>query len=401
MAENKLSDRKIKTLKPIEKEQNVGDGGGLWLRIQPSTKGGAKTWYYRYTHGGKPKRFTIGQYPGITLADARKKRNDAREVLAYGRDPAKFSGASKDAYSVRELAELWQDTILSNHADGGDKIIRALEHDLLPSLGDQAVTTVTYDQIIDLIEIIVERGAKTQASKVLSFARQMFAFGVRRRLLQADPAAGIRGKDVGAAEKSRDRHLTWKELKQLAQQIDHAGLHERIKAALWIHLATGVRPIELRIARLEHLDLEKREWVLPQTKNRSEHLIHLSYFAVGWFKVLIEYEEDGWLLSGTKCGKPASDGFLRKLLGERIGTVTRTKPTEFRRTLELHGGPWRLQDLRRTMATRMGDLGVSPQVIDACLNHKPRGVTGVYQRQTYIKERAQAFDLWGQELSSL
>ena len=116
MAENKLSDRKFSTIKPTSKEQNVGDGGGLWLPVQPINKGGAKSWYFRYTHGGKQKRFSFGQYPGIKLAGARNRRNDAKETLAVGRDPAKFSGASSDAYSVRDLAELWRDTILSNHA---------------------------------------------------------------------------------------------------------------------------------------------------------------------------------------------------------------------------------------------------------------------------------------------
>jgi len=90
--------------------------------------------------------------------------------------------------------------------------MRGLEYDLLLFIGDQAVTTITYDQVISILEIIVDRGAKTQASKVLSWARQTFAFGVRRRRLQSDPAAGIRSRDVGAGEKSRDRYLSWGEL---------------------------------------------------------------------------------------------------------------------------------------------------------------------------------------------
>jgi integrase len=401
MAENKLNDRKVSTIKPTTKEQNFGDGGGLWLRVQPIKRGGAKSWYYRYTHGGKEKRFTFGQYPDLKLAAARSRRNDAREVLALGRDPAKFSGASRDAYSVRELAELWRDTILISHADKGAKIMRGLEKDLLASIGDQAVTTVTYDQIIELLETVVDRGAKTQASKVLSWARQMFAFGVRRRIIQADPASGIKSKDVGAGEKSRDRHLSWKELDQFSLQIKNAELPERIEAALWLLLATGVRTIELRSAKVEHIDLNKKEWVIPKTKNSSEHLVHLSDFSVKKFKVLLASSEDGWLLPGSRPKQPICESFLRKCIGDRIGTVNREKPTEFYGSLALSGGPWRLHDCRRTMATRMGDLGISPQVIDACLNHKPKGVTAVYQRQTYIKERRHAFDLWGQKLTSL
>jgi integrase len=408
--------RKIKTIKPSFKEQNVGDGGGLWLRVQPIGKGGAKSFYFRYTHGRKQKRFTFGQYPGLSLADARSRRNDAREAIALGRDPAKFSGASRDAYTVRELAELWRDTVLCDHADEGDKIMRALEKDVLKSIGDQAVTTVTYDQIVQILEEIVDREAKTQSSKLLSHIRQMFAFGVRRQLLRADPVAGIRSKDVGAGEKSRDRHLSWGELDQLAVQMKNSGLAEHVEAALWILLLTGVRPIELRFAKTKHLDFERKEWVLPKTKNNSEHLVHLSSFSVRMFKVLLKYSTDGWLLPGSKPKEPVSESFLRKIIGDRIGTVNRkeykkskktkkikitNKSTEFYGTLALSGGPWRLQDCRRTMATRMGDLGVAPEVIDAALNHKMKGVTGVYQRQAYLQERKHAFNLWGKKLEEI
>jgi integrase len=402
MAENKLSDRKVASIKPLSKEQNISDGGNLWLRVHPESKGGGKSWYLRYKHGGKPKRLTFGKYPIIRLGEARQLRDDARKVLASGRDPAKFSGASKDAYSVRGLVDLWHENVLVNHADGGDKVMRGLKKDVLSAIGGQAVTTVTHDQIIAILKNIVkDRKAKTQASKVLSWLKQLFAFGIRMRVVQADPVSGIRAKDVGAGEKSRTRNLSWKELKLLAQQIAGAGLPERIEAALWLLLATGVRSIELRHARIEDIDLERREWIIPETKNESEHLVHLSEFALHWFNVLSKYEEGGWLLAGSRPGKPVSDTLLRKIIGERISTVHRKKGTQYFGALILSGKPWCLHDCRRTMATRMGDLDISPEVIDACLNHKRQGVSGVYQRQLYMKERHHAFNIWGDKLKQI
>jgi integrase len=397
---NKLTDRKINAIKATEKEQNIGDGGGLWLRVQSRKNGGGRSFYIRCNYGGKAKRFSIGQYPAISLAKAREERDRAKEALAMGRDPAVFSRTTVGVGTVRGLADTWQKTVLSTHADGGAKIIGHFEHDIFPFIGDQPASTVTHDQIVTLIEAIVQRGAKVKASKVLSWLRAMYAFGIRRRIVQADPTAGLRAKDVGAGEFARSRNLSWLEIEELGKKIPKAGLPRRIEAALWALLATGCRPGELRLAKTEHTDLQKREWWLPETKNNTEHVIHLSDFAVKQFTVLLEYSEHGWLLAGRRPGKPVSDSFLRKLIGDRISTVHRSKTTQYFGTLRLSNGPWRLHDLRRTMASRMGDLGVSPHVIEACLNHMPPGIRAVYQRQEYLTERQQAFDQWGQALAS-
>lgn len=397
---NKLTDRKIKSIKPTDKEQNFGDGGGLWLRVLPSQKGGGKSFYMRCNYAGKAKRFSVGGYPAISLAKAREARDKVKEALAEGRDPAIFTNVSVDVNTVRGLAETWQQSVLSSHADGGAKIIGHFEHDIFPFIGDQPASTVTHDQIVTLIEAIVQRGAKVKASKVLSWLRAMYAFGIRRRLVQTDPTAGLKAKDVGAGEFARSRNLSWKEIEELGRKIPLAGLPRRIEAALWALLATGCRPGELRLARTEHIDLKKREWWLPETKNNTEHVIHLSSFAVKQFTMLLEYSEHGWLLAGRRPGQPVSDSFLRKLIGDRISTVHRSKTTKYFGTLKLSNGPWRLHDLRRTMASRMGDLGISPHVIEACLNHMPPGIRAVYQRQEYLTERRQAFDQWGQALES-
>lgn len=398
MAKFKLTDRKIATLKPSEKEQNIGDGDGLWLRIQPDQKGGAKSWYLRYRFGGKAKRLTFGKYPRISLAEARKLSEKAHKQLAQNRDPNLTLGVSPKAHTVRELFELWSDKILVNHADQGAKIRNHLEYDVFPSIGDRPVTTVTHQQIEDLVEKIVDRGAKTKASKVLSYVKQLFAFGVRRRWLTADPAAGIRARDLGAGEQSRSRNLSWDELAQLSQQMKVAHLPKHIEASLWILLLTGVRGIELRQAQKEHINVDKKIWYIPATKNNLEHLVHLSDFALKWFKTLLVNQSDTWLLHGTKIKDPINESVLRKVIGERIGTVNRTNATAYHGALSLVGGDWSLHDLRRTMASRMGDLGVSPHIIELCLNHKVPGIAGVYQRQLYLDERRDAFDRWGAEL---
>ncbi|MDD5297375.1 MAG: site-specific integrase [Rhodocyclaceae bacterium] len=402
-AENKLSDRSIRAVRPSDKEQNLGDGGGLWLRLMPADGGGARSWYWRYTWGGKARRLNLGPYPAVSLAQARAKRDEARVVLASGRDPSRHVGCMPDALTVRQMAESWRDAVLAvRHRDKGAKVFGDLEHDLLATLGEQAAATVTHAQMVALIEDVARR-APAKATKTLYWCRALWAWGMRRQIVPADPVAGLRAADVGARSMARSRNLSWEEIAELAHKMPAAHLPLRIEAALWILLATGARVGELRLSTVQDLDLDAGEWKLrPEiTKTGVARLVHLSPFAVRWCRVLLGFAESGWLLAGNWEGQPVSDEFLRKLVGDRISTVHRARSTKHFGALLLSGGPWRLHDLRRTMASRMGDLGVDSHVIEACLGHARRGIEGVYQRQQYLGERKNAFHLWGERLETL
>lgn len=248
-----------------------------------------------------------------------------------------------------------------------------------------------------------ERQARAdEGHEDFNWARAMFSFGIRRRVFTSDPTAGLRSQDIGAYTSKRTRTLSWEELRLLGAKIPQSNLPPRIEAALWVLLATGTRSGEPRQARVEHVDIVKREWIIPKevAKNGREHLVHLSDFAAKWLQVMLDYSESAWLMTGEIENKPVSEEFVRKLIGDRIGTVHRAKPTGNHKSLELPGGEWRLHDLRRTAATRMGDIGVQPHVIEACLNHVRKGI-GACQRQEYLTERRQAFDAWGDRLAAI
>jgi integrase len=344
---------------------------------------------------------TLGPYPAFSLAQARKKRDEARAALASGKDPARWLGVAHDVVTVSELAKSWRENVLrSRHKDGGAKVFRAIEYDLLGEIGNQALTTVNQDQLIRILERKA-RTAPTRAAKALSWWRRMFSYAVRRQLIKSNPLGELLASDVGAGEKARKRNLSWDELKELADKIKQAQLSPRIEAALWLLLATGCRTGELRTACKSHIDLTAREWRIPETKNGSPHLVHLSSFAAEQFAILFKYSSAEWVLEGDREGRPVSEEFLRKMIGERISTVRRAKSTRHVGTLRLSGGTWRLHDLRRTMASRMGDLGIAPHIIEACLNHVRKGLEGVYQRQELMRERRQAFQRWGAKLAAI
>ena len=107
MAENKLTDKHLRGLKPGPSEQTLGDGGGLWVRVMPADKGGAVNFYYRFQFGGKERRYNCGTYPDTSLATARQRRNEARQMVKTGVDPVVKEASDRAANtSSQALAQL-------------------------------------------------------------------------------------------------------------------------------------------------------------------------------------------------------------------------------------------------------------------------------------------------------
>lgn len=176
-----------------------------------------------------------------------------------------------------------------------------------------------------------------------------------------------------------------------------------MQAAIWLLLATGARVGELVKARWSEFDLDAGTWTIPaeRSKNGKPHLVHLSAFALDWLRRLREPSPGTLLFEGRKANEPLSEKWIGKCLRDRQRATPLRGRSRKSGALVLAGGEWRMHDLRRTMASRMGDLGIAPHVIEKCLNHALEGILRVYQHQEYLPERKAAFERWGQELARL
>lgn len=415
MAESKLTDKALRALKPTDKEQVVGDGGGLWVRILPVAKGGAINFYYRFQHQGKEHRFNCGTYPETTLAEARKKRNAARDEVKAGISPldklanertaaATAVALKKSEKTVDELFSDWERVYLATHQkDKGAFTKAAYELDVAPVIGALRARDVRLAHIIQVIDRILDRNARRKANLVLSLMRQMFRHGLGRGMVDTDPTLGISKKQAGGKETPVDRNLSEPEIQELHRLLPSSGMPIRYQAGLWLILATGARVGELLHAQWQHVDEVAGLWTIPaeNAKNDREHIIHLSAFAKQQLKLIGSLKSGRYLFPGKMSEHPVSDKALSKAVRDRIRTTPLKKRTPNAGTLVLSRGEWSPHDLRRTMATRMGDLGVQPHVIERCLNHIQQGIVGVYQRQEYLAERKAAYDLWGKRLAVL
>lgn len=415
MAENKLTDKNLRNLKPSDAEQLVGDGGGLWVRVLPESKGGAINFYYRFQISGKERRFNCGTYAATTLANARAARNAARKLVQQGIDPVLKEEANRAAATSAQAMEQMEKTVddlfldwkrvylVAHRSDKGAFVESIYNFDIKAALGKMKAKDVRLPHIVQVIDTILARGVRRKANMVLSTMRQMFRHGLGRGIVETDPTLGLSRNQAGGKETPVDRNLSFDEVVELNSKMPSTGLHPKMQAGLWLILATGARVGELLKAKWSDVDMDAGHWRIPieNAKNKTAHLIHLSAFAATQLTVLAELRSAVYLFAGQKDKTHMSDKALSKAVRDRIRTEPLTARTPKTGTLLLTGGEWSPHDLRRTMASRMGDLGVAPHVIERCLNHTLQGIIGVYQRQEYMAERQAAFDLWGQRLETL
>lgn len=237
----------------------------------------------------------------------------------------------------------------------------------------------------------------------------MFVYAVERDFIEADPTAGIRKKNIAGKDTERDRVLSDDEIKLLSEKLPEAGLLLTTQAAAWIVLATCCRIGELLSARWEHIDFVRKAWIIPEenAKNSLSLEVHLSDFALKHFQTLRSINGHAEWLFPSRAKKdgeigPVDSKTVTKQLSDRQRTKALNKRSRYTGTLTLPGGRWTPHDLRRTGATLMSQSGVTPEVIERCLNHVEQNrIRRTYQRYTYRPEMEQAWDTLGERLEAL
>ena len=432
-----ITDRTMAT-KPTGKDQWLTEDaprghGRFCLRI---TKAGERLFYFRYTApNGKREYVQLGGYDstgkaGLTLKDARaragelsklyqtgvvdikghleaeQRLKDAERAAEEARLEAERLAAERAAarLTVQGLFDKWAAVQLASRKDGGAEITRVFNKDVLPKIGGMYADQVKKGHVAEIVDGVLARGCNRLAKVILQHLRQMFGYAIYRDWLDADPTAKIRKQDVGGKDVERDRVLSDEEIKLLAKKMPEAEFLPTTEAAIWICLSTCCRIGELLTARWEDVDLERKTWTIPETKNGQRHEISLSDFAVKQFRVLATLSHSTpWLYpSRNDNTRPVCVKTITKQIGDRQRETPLSNRSEAVHALILPGGKWTPHDLRRTGSTIMAVLGVEPVVIERVLNHKEANkVMRIYQRHSYAPEMAKAWALLGERLEAL
>lgn len=349
-------------------------------------------------------------------AERLKIKADRQEAILRQQQRLQELAEKQGRMTVRGLFDQWLRLELQRRVNKGLDVQRSFEADVFPLIGSMAAADVTKAHIVEILDNITARATEGKnmvptVKKTLGDMRQMFGFALDREYLDIDPTARIKkaklGKDV-----ERDRVLNEAELILLFQRIGQAGLADTSQVALLLQLSTVARIGEVLSARWEHVDFDRRNWTLPDTKNGKRHEIWLSDFALRQLERLKEITGlTAWLFPATRAKKDRPDfadhvceKTVTKQVGDRqrVGGTPMQNRTKHVEALVLPGGKWTPHDLRRTGATMMAELGALPDVVEKCLNHTEENkVKRIYQRAQYEGPMREAWRLLGERLELL
>lgn len=389
----KFSDRFIRSLKTREKRYDLWEGnshglGTLGIRVSPT---GRKSWIYFYRFNGRARRLTLGSYPKMSLQQANSAFGDALRKLEMGYDPAEIKveqrALNKQAPTIADLAAIYLEKWAKPRKRTWREDQRSLEVDVLPVWRHRKAAHIERKDVITLLDSIVNRGSPVQANHTLALVRKMFNFAVSRDILQSTPCAQIM---MPAPNKQRDRMLTEEEIAVFWQQLCNTHMTEMVKITMRLQLLTAQRSGEIARMAWSEVSLDTGLWTIPSSKakNNLSHRVPLSKQAVS---ILLQAKK----ISGhTLWVFPSPDG-ANFMTVRAIGRA-------LRRNEEIIGIPHFIpHDLRRTAASHMTSMGISRLVVSKILNHVESGVTAVYDRHSYDREKREALELWGQKLEEI
>jgi len=388
-----ITDIKLRALKPREKPYIVTDQGGLCVEVLPT---GSIVWRYRYRFNGKREKLTLDTYPDLSLKAARVQHARYRAMVADGRNPTREKQAARtadnEAESFKEFAEEWLRD--NGHGEKWHKTQAYwLNLDVYPAIGSRKLRDINAADVLTLLDAIKKRGSPQSALRVRGIIKQVFDHAIGRQRATFNPATQIPSRVIHKP-RSRDRTLSERELREFLAALDACKAAKTNKLALRLILLTMVRKGELRFAKWDHIDFEKAEWSIPETKNGKPHLVYLSKQALAILTNLKQLASDSeWVVPSAHARrKPAGESTLNSVL-------TGIELAKLR-----DGKTWvkfAPHDLRRTASTLLHEQGFDPLVVEKALNHSVRGVAGVYNRAQYADQRKKMLQHWSDYIDGI
>ena len=372
----------------------LADEKGMYLEV---TAAGGKYWRLKYRHSGKEKRLALGVYPAVTLAEARKDRDQAREALQTGDDPAqlkreaKLTRTMRDANTFEGVARAWwahwKGPKTPRHTD---YVLRRLEADVFPALGARPVASITAPQLLAMAKGIEARGAVDIAKRSLQTCGQIMRYAVAHGLIERNPATDVKPSDsLKPHRKTNYARLDAKEMPELLRKVEAYQGSAYTRLAMKLMALTFVRTGELIGARWEEFDLAAAQWRIPaeRMKMRTPHIVPLAPQAVEVLQALHTLSGDRALLfTGERDHeKSMSNNTILKAL-ERMG---------YKGRMTGHG-------FRGVASTILHEQGHPHHVIELQLAHQERdAVAAAYNHATYLKERTAMMSRWASHLDKL
>lgn len=395
---NRLRPLTITNAKPKEKEYNLSDGQGLALRIKPN---GSKTWVFNYTHPITKKRnnLGLGNSLDVTLAHARERRTELRQMLARGIDPK----AAKDL-EIQQIAEATQNTFqkvseswlqTKQHevtAKTLKTITNSLIQDAYPIVGEMPVKQITYKIGKQVITRAIDRGSFELARKLASRLNEIMNLAVRNDLIENNPLISL-SKDIPRVEVKHNPSLQPDELPDLMKAINFANIELKTRCMLELKLHTLTRSQVVAMAAWEQFDFDKMLWTIPPVEgtkvrrtaqNKQPFIVPITKQVANILALM----------------KPIS-GHRHYIFPNHYDPLKHSNKETMNTALKRMGlkGRTTAHGLRSLASTILNEQGFAPDVIEKALFHVDKNkIRKIYNRAEYLEPRKAMLSWWSEHI---
>ncbi|AJC64952.1 tyrosine-type recombinase/integrase [Dickeya zeae] len=325
-----LTDVKVRTAKPSDKQYKLTDGNGMHLLVHPN---GSKYWRLQYRFGGKQKMLALGVYPDVSLADARARRDEARKLLANGTDPGDKKKSDKveqsEALTFKEVAIEWHATNKKWSQEHSYRVLKSLEDNLFPAIGKRNIAELKTRDLLAPIKAVEQSGRLEVASRLQQRTTAIMRYAVQSGLIDYNPAQEMAGA-VASSNRQHRPALDLKRTPELLRRIDNYTGRPLTRLAVELTLLIFIRSSELRFARWSEIDFETAMWTIPPerepidgvkhshrgSKMRTPHLVPLSRQALATLKQIQQFSGDHELIfiGDHNPRKPMSENTVNNAL---------------------------------------------------------------------------------------
>ena len=387
----RLSDRQLKAIKSTDKDYVLTDGDGLQLRVRVNR---SMQWNFNYRHPLTKNRINmaLGPYPDLSLANARKKAIEARELLAQGIDPkahrdeVKQIKLAETEHTFEKVASAWfelkKDSVTPDYAED---IWRSLTLHVFPSLKATALSDISAPMIIKLLRPLEAKGSLETVKRLSQRLNEIMTYGVNSGMIFANPLSGIRAV-FKKPKKQNMAALRPEELPELMVAIANASIKKTTRCLIEWQLHTMTRPAEAATTSWADIDLDKKTWTIPaeRMKKRRAHVIPLTEHALALLETIKPY-------SGHRKYVFPADRDPRDHCNSQTANMA-LKRMGFEGRLVSHG-------MRSMASTILNEQGWDAELIEVALAHVDKDeVRSAYNRADYIERRRPMMIWWSEHI---